>query len=110
MNSTTVERINFIMNKNLYNVIAEILDIHRFFDDLRYRYSTIIRNSIQYITNMERLHCQSLPTYRDWQMLLENLEEKVDVILYEAECDITTAILSDAKKECEAELSKEKNS
>jgi hypothetical protein len=97
------------MNKNLYNVIAEALDIHCYFDGLRAKYSSNTRHTLRYITDMEKLHCQSLPTYRDWRMLLENLEEKANVILYEAECDIITAILSDAKKECEAELSKEKN-
>jgi len=98
------------MNKNLYNVIAETLDILCYFEGLRATYSSNTRHTLQYITDMEKLHCQSLPTYRDWRMLLENLEEKANVILYEAERDIITAILSDAKKECEAELSKEKNS
>lgn len=80
------------MNKNLYNAIAEALDIHCYFGGLRATYSSNTRRALQYITDMEKLHCQSLPTYRDWQMLLENLEEKADAILYEAECDIITAI------------------
>ena len=97
------------MNKNLYNVIAETLDILCYFEGLRATYSSNTRRTLQYITDMEKLHCQSLPTYRDWQMLLENLEEKANAILYEAECDIITAILLDAKNECKAEFSKKEN-
>lgn len=97
------------MNKNLYNVIVETLDILCYFEGLRATYSSNTRRTLQYITDMEKLHCQSLPTYRDWQMLLENLEEKANAILYEAERDIITAILLDAKNECEAEFSKKEN-
>lgn len=97
------------MNKNLYKVIAETLDILCYFNGLRATYSSNTRHTLQYITDMEKLHCQSHPTYCDWRMLLENLEEKANAILYEAERDIITAILFDAKNECEAEFSKKEN-
>lgn len=46
------------MNEDLKGLIEKMLNIYGHFEDLRYRNDNFTRETIRYITEMERIHCQ----------------------------------------------------
>lgn len=93
----------------LYHEIKETLDIHKIFEEKRFRIHNIIDDALNYITEAENQYCKSFRTYRDWKKLLEELAMRADLIMYEAEYDLTIAILLNAQGVYETELLKEEN-
>lgn len=91
----TIEYLNGVINK--------VLDIHSYFEELRCKNSNRISGEINYILEMEELHCQTFPTHIDYRKLLGDLYDKENIIMYEAERNITIAILLMSKEKYETE-------
>lgn len=90
----------------LYHEIEETLEIHKSFEEKRFRIHNIMDGALNYIAETEKQYCKSFRTYRDWKKLLDELAKRADSIMYEAEYDITIAILLNAQEVYEAELLK----
>lgn len=93
----------------LFHEIEEILDIHKIFEEKRFSIHNTIDDTLNYIAETENQYCKSFRTYRDWKKLLDELVKKADLIMYEAEYDITIAILLNAQEVYNAELLKEEH-
>lgn len=87
------------MNENLKGLIEEMLDIYGDFEDMRYRNGNFTRETIRYITEMERIHCQKFPSHVNWESRFEYTRDKINLLLYEAERDIAIAILLKIKEQ-----------
>lgn len=75
-------------------------DIQRHFEDLRHRNNhNFTRETLCYIAEMEEIHCQAFHAHTDWKSLFEERSAKIDLLLYEAERDITIAILLKIKEQ-----------
>ena len=83
----------------MYEAITEILEIHSYFDKLRFKNNQNIHDAILYIAEMEGVHCQAFPSHLDWEKLFADANAKIDLLLYEAECNITIAILLKIKEQ-----------
>lgn len=87
------------MNEDLKGLIEETLDIYGHFEHLRYRNDNFTRETIRYITEMERIHCQKFPLHVDWESRFEYTRDEINLLLYEAERDIAIAILLKIKEQ-----------
>lgn len=87
------------MNENLNELIEEMSDIYGDFEDSRYRNGNFTRETIRYIAEMERIHCQEFPSHVNWERRFEYTKDKINLLLYEAERDIAIAILLKIKEQ-----------
>lgn len=87
------------MNEDLKGLIEKMLNIYGHFEDLRYRNDNFTRETIRYITEMERIHCQKFPSHVDWESRFEYTRDEMNLLLYEAERDIAIAILLKIKEQ-----------
>lgn len=87
------------MNEDLKGLIEEMSDIYGHFEHLRYRNDNFTRETIRYITEMERIHCQKFPLHVDWESRFEYTRDEINLLLYEAERDIAIAILLKIKEQ-----------
>lgn len=64
------------MNEDLKGLIEEMLDIYGDFEDSRYRNGNFTRETIRYIAEMERIHCQEFPSHVNWKGALSTQKIK----------------------------------
>lgn len=82
------------MNENLKGLIEEMVDIYGHFEDLRYRNGNFTREALRYVAKMAKIHPPKPPFHYKWEEFFEYASTKIDLLLYEAESDITIEILN----------------
>ena len=87
------------MNENLKGLIEEMVDIYGHFEDLRYKNHNFTRETLRYVAEMAMIHPQNPPFHYQWEEFFEYASTKIDLLLYEAESDITIEILKKIKEQ-----------
>lgn len=81
------------MNEDLKGLIEEMVDIYGHFESLRYRNDDFTRETLRYVAEMAMIHPPKPPFHYKWEEFFEYASTKIDLLLYEAESDITIEIL-----------------
>lgn len=81
------------MNENLKGLIEEMVEVHGAFENLRYKNHNFTRETLRCVAEMAMKHPQKPPFHYKWEEFFEYASTKIDLLLYEAEFDITFEIL-----------------